>query len=350
MSSTPPSPTNNSNSNNTNSNNSTNSNNTNSNNTNSNNTNSNNTNSNNNNSILDVSDNIVDYILRQTLTDTNTTTINMQGTTAAGNMVTRTTFTTDVSGNININQDLEEVVVSYYDDTSGNNSALINQIRAYANEIKCEDFHGKGSIDDYSALFQAASQIANDTKQMTLDIDTKGFEDFGKAADDLSALFTSFITKLQNVSIIDDTAFLTSIVNALAKIVNLSNIFGKFRETIIATSYIQIPKSAHDTKLILQTLSSELNCAMGYIAYFVDSSAPKPLNADLSANDLNVITKAVTAIENYNILCEQGVSIALTNSVDVQYIKMVNNDLGSKTTALRTATDKLRAKLASYNL
>jgi hypothetical protein len=318
-----------------------------------NNSNSNNNNANNSNVLfqnIDVSDNIVNYTLNQTLSDANTTTINQQGTTAAGNMVTQTTFTTDVSGNININQNLEEVVISYYEDTSCNNSALINQIRAYANEIKCEDFHGKGSIDDYSALFQAASQIANDTKQMTLDIDTKGFEDFGKAADDLSALFTSFISKLQNVSIIDDTAFLTSIVNALAKIVNLSNIFGKFRETIIATSYVQIPKSAHDTKLILQTLSSELNCAMGYIAYFVDSSAPKPLNADLSANDLNVITKAVTAIENYNILCEQGVTIALTNSADVQYIKMVNSDLESKTTALRTATNKLRAKLASYNL
>ena len=311
--------------------------------------NSNNANNQNNSNILDVSDNIVNYILKQTLSDVNTTTINHQGTTEAGNMVTQTTFTTDVSGNININQNLEEVVVSYYDG-SGNNIALINQIRAYANEIKCEDFQGKGSIDDYSALFHAASQIANDTKQMTLDIDTQGFEDFGKAADDLSSLFTSFITKLQNVSIIDDTAFLTSIVSALSKIVNLSNIFGKFRETIIATSYIQIPKSAHDTKLILQSLSSELNCAMNYIAYFVDSSAPKPQYADLSANDLNVITKAVSAIENYNILCEQGVSIALTNSADVQYIKMVNNDLESKTTALKTATNKLRAKLASYNL
>ena len=341
MSSNPPSPTNN-NSNNSNSNNSNNQNN------------SNNSNNQNNSNLLfqsiDASDNIINYTLNQTIKDDNTTTINTQGTTASGNMVTQTTFTTDVSGNININKNLQQVIAYDDDYSSTNNMALINQIRSYANEIKCEDFHGKGSIDDYGALFQAASQIANDTKQMTLDIDTKGFEDFGKAADDLSALFTSFITKLQNVSIIDDTAFLTSIVNALAKIVNLSNIFGKFRETIIATSYVEIPKSAHDTKIILQSLSSELNCAMGYIAYFVDSSAPKPQHADLSANDLNVITKAITAIENYNILCEQGVSIALTNSADVQYIKMVNNDLESKTTALRTATNKLRAKLALYNL
>jgi hypothetical protein len=89
---------------------------------------------------------------------------------------------------------------------------------------------------------------------------------------------------------------------------------------------------------------------MNYIGYFVDSTAPKPQNANLNASDLNVITKAVSAIENYNTLCDQGVSIALANSVDVQYIKMVNSDLESKTSALKTATNKLKAKLASYNL
>ena len=302
--------------------------------------------------MIDLSDNVITYFtLNQVISDSNTTTVNQQGTTIKGNNVTTTTFTTtDISANVIINENLQQVVAAYSDDISGNNAELINTIRSYASQIQCEDFHGKGSIDDYGALFQAASQIANDTKQMTLDIDTQGFSDFGQAADDLSALFTSFITKLQNVSIINDTAFLTSIVSALAKIVNLSNIFGKFRETIIATSYVEIPKSAHDTKVILQSLSSELNCAMGYIAYFVDSTAPKPQHADLSANDVNVINKAISAINNYNILCEQGVSIALTNSTDIQYINMVNNDLESKTIALRTATNKLRAKLAQYNL
>ena len=163
-------------------------------------------------------------------------------------------------------------------------------------------------------------------------------------------LGTSFIVKLQNISIINDTSFLTSIVNALAKIVNLSNVFGKFKETIIATSSVQIPRSAHDTKVILESVSAELNCAMGYIGYFVDSSAPKPTHANLSAVDKNIIDKAVIAIDNWTTLCDQGVSIALTNSPDIQYINMVNNDLKSKTNALKTATDKLRAKLTLYKL
>ena len=89
---------------------------------------------------------------------------------------------------------------------------------------------------------------------------------------------------------------------------------------------------------------------MSYIGYFVDSTAPKPINAELSATDKNIIDKAVVAIDNWTTLCEQGVSIALTNSPDVQYINMVNNDLKSKTNALKTATDKLRAKLNLYKL
>ena len=265
-------------------------------------------------------------------------------------MVTHTTFvTTDTNNDVQINEDLKQVISSYYDDeNSAPNMALINQIRDYAGMIQCDDFHGKGSIDDYASLFTAASKIANDTKQMTLDIDVEGFNNFGQAADDLSALFTSFIVKLQNVSIVNDTVFLTAIVNALAKIVNLTNTFGKFKETIIATSSVQLPKSAHDTKVVLESVSAELNCAMNYIGYFVDSTAPKPVNADLSATDKNIINKAVDAIDNWTTLCDAGVSIALTNSPDVQYINMINTDLLSKTTALKTATDKLKAKLAIF--
>jgi hypothetical protein len=300
---------------------------------------------------LDLSDNIItSFTLNQTTIEPKIQIVNQQGTTDSGNHVTNTVFTTtDTSNNVQINQNLSQVIYNYTDDEKSNpNAGLINTIREYAAEIQCSDFHGKGSIDDYNALFLAASKIANDTKQMTLDIDVQGFNEFGQAADDLSALFNSFIVKLQNISIVNDTVFLTAIVNALRKIVNLSNTFGRFKETIIATSSIQLPKSAHDTKMVLEGLSSELNCAMGYIGYFVDSSAPKPTHADLSATDKNIIDKAVVAIDNWTTLCEQGVSIALNNSVDVQYINMVNNDLKSKTNALKTATDKLRAKLVQF--
>jgi hypothetical protein len=229
-------------------------------------------------------------------------------------------------------------------------SITITMINYLQNQIKCNNFNGKGTIDDYAELFNAASKIASESKQMALDIDIEGFNEFATAADDLSALFNSFILKLQNVNIINDTNFLTSILHSLQSIVNLSNTFGKFKETILATTTIQLPKSAHDSKVILQQVANELNCAMKYISYFVDSSNTKPNNADLSADEQSIISSAVNTIDNWNNLCDQGITIALNNNPDIQYINEMNTDLKSKTNILVNATNTLKNKFAFYNI
>jgi hypothetical protein len=306
------------------------------------------------NTVIDTSGDVIitKFTLNETIVDPNTVVTNQQGTTALNNQVTHTTLTTTNNElDTQLNQDLKEVISTYYDDinTSPNN-ALIQEIRSYAEQIQCSDFHGKGSIDDYSQLFMAASKIANETKQMNLDIDIAGFNEFGQAADDLSSLFTSFTLRLQNISIINDTNFLRSIIDALKKIVNLSNTFGKFKQTILATSSIQVPKSAHEAKVILESVTRELNCAMKYVTYFVDSSSVKPQDADLSAEEKSVISKAVDTIDHWNVLCEHGVTIALDNSPDVNYINQVNDDLKSKSNILKNATNSLRTKFAQYNI
>ena len=79
-----------------------------------------------------------------------------------------------------------------------------------------------------------------------------------------------YIAKLENINIINDLSFLTAVADSLKKIVNLSNVFAKFKETIIATSTIKIPKSAHDTKVILENVMDEVSCAMNYINHFVN--------------------------------------------------------------------------------
>jgi hypothetical protein len=282
--------------------------------------------------------------LDETITDPSFIITNQQGTNQNGDEITHTTFETiDRNNEVVIDQNLQEVVSSYYENPV--NETLMNEIKQYAQDIQCSDFHGKGSIDDYSQLFIAASKIANDTRQMTLDIDIEGFNEFGNAAEELSNLFNGFIVKLQNVSIINDTAFLQSIANALKKIVNLSNTFGRFKETILATSSIHIPKSTYDTKTLLDQVNSELNCAMNYINYFVDSSAPKPANAELSVDDKNIINKAVNTIDNWRILCDQGVAIALNNNTEINVIKSINTNLITKTSRLKQATNTLRNKL-----
>lgn len=294
---------------------------------------------------------IVDFSLNRTINGTGFQMIHQQGWTADGSGATvGQFFTVDASLDTQITENLEQVVTTYNDaivDSSIN--AVFQQIQLYASEIKCSDFHGKGSIDDYQNLFIAAGKIASETKQMELDIDIEGFSEFAQAADDLSELFNTFIIKLQNVSIINDYNFLVSISIALGKIVNLSNIFGKFKQTVLATTSIQVPKSAHDTKVLLSGVMDEINCAMQYIGHFVDASFSAPAECELSDTEKNVIAKAVETIDTWNILCEQGVTISLQHNPDIQFISQASIELLQTTNVLKSATQTLKNKLARYN-
>lgn len=248
-----------------------------------------------------------------------------------------------------INQNLNQTV-HVYEDISSNNAAVLNEIKDYASKINCTDFHGKGSIDDYSELFKAASKIANESKQIQLDVDVEGFDEFSRAAEELSNLFESFTLRLQNVNIINDYNFLVSIKNALEKIWNLSEVFGRFKQTILTTTTIHFPKSAHETAVVLQDVMGEIHCAMNYISHFVDpsSSTHAMPSAELSAEEKNIIARAVDTIDNWNVICDQGVTIAMNNNPDIMAVKQYNDDLKATTNVLKQATNKLRSKLNSY--
>lgn len=295
---------------------------------------------------------ITNFTLNQTDANANVEVVNQQGTSADGTEVTKVTLQTLTQDtDIKVTQDLTGLVTKYYDDeTSSAKAAVMSQIRQYAAEIKCEDFHGKGTVEDYSALFQSASRIANDAKQMQLDVDVEGFNEFGAAADSLSALFTSFTQKLQTVSIIDDLTFLQAIASALSKIVNLSNIFGKFQQTIVAVASVELPKSAQETRQLVQSVMNELNCAMTYINNFVTPDPSAPPAASLSTTEKDIIAKAVSTLDNWGALCDQGVTIAMSNNEDIQYLKSASNQLKSKATNLASATALLRSKLQQFNI
>lgn len=305
--------------------------------------------------------NIADYITNpvfsnvvysNTFVNGNVQIVDTMGTTVNGNFATQSTFNTiDPTLDVQITQNLVETVDKYYNDSNNTQTALIMaQISDYASKIQCSDFHGKGSIDDYSELFRAAAKIANDSKQIKLDVDVSGFTEFSQAADELSNLFNSFILKLQNVSIINDLDFLTSISIALQKIWNLSETFGRFKQTILATSSIQIPKSAHDTKVIIEGVIGEVNCAMNYINHFVNPGTQVLPAANLSLAEHDVINRAVSTIDNWNQLCDQGVSIAMSSNPDIQYINQSNNILKNQTINLKNATSSLKTKFSQYNI
>lgn len=250
----------------------------------------------------------------------------------------------------NINENLKEVITIYDDDnnTANSNSIIMNQIKDYASKINCSDFHGKGTIEDYSELFKAASKIANESKQIQLDVDVEGFNEFSQAAEDLSKLFESFTLRLQNINIINDSVFLNSIVIALEKIWKLSETFGRFKQTILTTTTIQFPKTAHETAVILGDVMDEINCAMNYITHFVSPSDIPLIDSELSTDEKNIISKAVDTIDSWNAVCEHGISIAMSNNDDLKAIKNYNDSLKNSTNVLKNATTNLRNTLNRY--
>jgi len=298
---------------------------------------------------------IVTSTLSETFDISGAVITNNQGVAADGTGVTVTTFqTTDLSGvDLTLTENLVGLVEIGYDNTVDPNSPqslALAEIRDYAGKINCTDFQGKGTIDDYSQLFQAASKIANDVTQIKLDVEVDGFNEFGAAADELSKLFNSFIVKLQTVSIIDDIEFLRSIAAALRKIWNLSEVFGRFKETILATATVKVPQSSHDARLLVSTIMSEVGCAMTYVNHFVNPLSPAPVAAMLTENERHVINKAVDTIDSWGVLCEQGITIAMSNNPDVQYFSSASSQLKTNASFLKNNTSTLRGKLASYNI
>ena len=247
--------------------------------------------------------------------------------------------------NPRITEDLTQVLTIIEDTVE--DQSIVAQIKACAAEIQCSDFHGKGSVEDYTALFDAASKIVSDVKQVQLDIDIQGFTEFGNAADELSLLFEGFTKKIQSVNLIDDTAFLQAILSALKKIVHLSNTFGKFKKSIVATHTIQLSDSVGKTKKILEDVTEEVECAMQYIQYFVSPSGSLPA-AELNEIDRNVIRRATTTIEAWSQIYEKGVSIAMNENEDIQYIHQSNELFRSKSVVLKSSTQQLRNKYLQY--
>ena len=288
-------------------------------------------------------DTIVNFTLNETIVEPSIEIVNQQGTDTEGDTITKTIFTTtDPNSDVQINQLLVHEIQQY---DNNETDSIVEEIRGYANQIKCSEFHGKGSIDDYKNLFEAAAKIANDTKHIDLNIEIDGFNEFADAADELSNLFKNFILRLQNINIINDRTFLTGILNALKKIVNLSNVFGEFKQTIALTSTIKIPKSAEHTKNIIENVMDEVNCAINYINHFVEPTENKPTGADLSETEKNIIDKATITINNWNDISQHGVTIALNNDPNIRFIKNSNDQLKIKTSILKNASSKLRIKL-----
>jgi lipopolysaccharide biosynthesis regulator YciM len=155
---------------------------------------------------------------------------------------------------------------------------------------------------------------------------------------------------LETISIIDDKDFLNSVVNSLKKIYNLSNTFARFKQTIMATSAIHIPKSTIDVCNQVKVVLPEIDCAMGYITNFVNPDPSFSSNYELSTDEKKTINNAISAINNWKILSDQGAKIAMENNEDIKNVKTISASLKLKSNTLKSLTFSIKDKLASYKV
>ena len=92
----------------------------------------------------------------------------------------------------------------------------------------------------------------------------------------------------------------------------------------------------------------EINCAMNYITYFVSPTDEALSYSELSTEEKNIIAKAVDTIDNWNNVCEHGISVAMNNNDDVKAIESYNQNIKISANILRRATSNLRNKLNTY--
>jgi len=302
---------------------------------------------------------IMDNSLNQTILDISTllqmpidASINSYNITISGEIETiiyqELVFNTDFSGQIQITEDLDAIIQTYNDETDPSLNTILQEIIYYAGQINCSNFQGKGSINDYAELFTIASNLANEAKQTTLMIDISRFHEFGKAADELSNVFQHYILKLKNINVVNDIEFLKSIKESLYKISNLANVFGKFKETILATSIVEIPKSLEDTKLIIDGVMTEVNCAMKYINHFIcpENDISMCASSSLSKEEQKLIASAIDTIKNWDNKYNKNLQVILSENADVQFIEAANKIIANTAKDMKNATSIFKGKIS----
>jgi hypothetical protein len=229
------------------------------------------------------------------------------------------------------------------------NNKLLDEIREYAAKINYKDFHGKGTIEDYSKLFEAVSKMANDYKKAELDFETEGFNDFSHTAEEMINVFELYSKKIQNINIINDTHFLISISNSLEKMIKLSDAFIKFNKTVLSISDIHIPEKVCETTQILSDAMVDITCAVNYISHFINpNNINNPLlYSELNKEDKNTIDNAVNIITNMN-LNYNDIKNRLENEQVCKDIIKYNKSIRKSSDILKNATTNFKNKINNY--
>jgi hypothetical protein len=247
----------------------------------------------------------------------------------------------DISSVLQLSLDTK-IIQKYNDENDPSLNEIMKEITNYAENINCTNFQGKGSIDDYAELFTVVSDLS---KKNTFIMDISGFYEFGNAADELANLFKNYTVKLQSIYSINNIEFLKVIAASLQKISNLADVFGKLKETILVTSIVEIPKSLEDTRVILDGIMSEVDCAMKYIHHFISPENDISMCAacSLSADEKALIASAVSTIQNWD---NKNIQAILSENADIKFIEEANKIITNTAKDMQNASAIFKGKIS----
>lgn len=251
------------------------------------------------------------------------------------------------------NGNIKEVKIKYeYNDEITDydiNKQLINDIKEYASKLNREDFYETGTINDYSQLFESISNMANEYKQLDLNFEIDGFNEFSNTAEQLIDIFESFSRKLQNINIINDTTFLISISIALEKMCKLTESFINFKKTILSLPDIKLPKTICDTTVLLSNVMVDVTCAVNYISHFINPNDTQPLNSEIKLEEKIAIQNAINIINDMNTNMEcYDIKSKLERDEIFKSIIRYNNSIKKSSNILKNATTILKNKIKNY--
>lgn len=228
------------------------------------------------------------------------------------------------SGRVKITQDLTAATSDI--DISEEAQAVLKDIESYSEDIKAENFAGKGSLEDYQELFQKVCKYSQDLKDTNIDltIDMDKLSDFAESAKALTGFIGSLTLSLRRVVTVSDITFLKDFKEKIYNISLLYKTIGDFQTTIIATANLKVPGSVSKILALLQKITSQINNTMTYMDYFtgIISKEEVDKSAYLTDDSRAALNRAISALDTWKALADAQTSTSLSTDKTVQDLKV----------------------------
>lgn len=266
---------------------------------------------------------------------------------------TEDTISTVTDLNIN-NGSLDALSDIQYVEGSAESILLVSEIQALQDKIKCSKFHGKGSMEDYAAVFKKIQEyfaVAGDSN-VEITVDVTSLDQFAEQAKNYSAMFEEILIKFNRVSSVDDSAVLKKIKQDLIDISKMYENIEKFKAIVTGTTGLKVPKTIKDCTDVLENVYSNINCSLDYINRFADKNyvltEDKEIKSQLSEDDKKALDYFAYSIQVWIDMIDNEGTVAMNTNSFVKKFKESIAKFDLPTENLTKAMGLMKERMARW--